>query len=502
MSGAAGAPSKQRRTPRKAGKKPQSAASPAPSRPLRSLLRPLGVMGYDAVEPALLAALANEEPLLLMSDHGAAKTFLLIRLAEALGLELRHYNASLLQFDDLAGFPIPDEEGGIRYAAPPGAIWGSEVVFLDEIGRCRPDIANKLFPIVHERRIQGVLLDRLRYRWAATNPPAEAADGESRDVYEGVEPLDPALADRFTWVVRLPAWRELPDTDRAAIVRGIPDRVSADAAGEVRGLVEGTRALLPEIEREWGETAVEYVLALAPALETMGVRVGGRRAGMLRRAVLGVSAACAALGRSTGEDAFVTALRCAIPDVVRRPVRASALAAAHGEAWSTVTRDPSEPEMLVLAVKDPVRRIALALDVPGLRTVVRGEVVTASLAELPPERVEMLAWHLLPRLAVHDDVPAPAVEAVAEALDTAVSGGISVRAHPAASGWIAELRTRAAQWPGAAGTSADFLFSVLIRSFPDRFRSNPSQAAIDDHFRRVTAFWNRCTLALGAVEGT
>lgn len=502
MSGAAGAPSKQRRTPRKAGKKPQSAASPAPSRPLRSLLRPLGVMGYDAVEPALLAALANEEPLLLMSEHGAAKTFLLIRLAEALGLELRHYNASLLQFDDLAGFPIPDEEGGIRYAAPPGAIWGSEVVFLDEIGRCRPDMANKLFPIVHERRIQGVLLDRLRYRWAATNPPAEAEDGESRDIYEGVEPLDPALADRFTWVVRLPAWRELPDTDRAAIVRGIPDRVSADAAGEVRGLVEGTRALLPEIEREWGETAVEYVLALAPALEKAGVRVGGRRASMLRRAVLGVSAACVALGRSTGEDAFMTGLRCAIPDVVRRPVRPSALAAAHAEAWCGVTRDPSEPEMLVMAVKDPVRRVALALDVPGLGAAIRGEVVTSSLAGLAPMQKEILAWHLLPRLAADEDVPAPAVEAVAEVLDTVVNGDIPVEAHPAASQWIAEFRTRAACWSGAAGPSAGFLFSVLVRTYPDPYQSTPTRVCIDAHFAKVTGFWTRCTKALGAVEGS
>src|SRR5690348_2037121 len=74
----------------------------ASAAPFRSLLRPLEIVGYDTIEPALLAALATEEPLLLVSDHGAAKTLLLCRLAEALGLELRHYNASLLQFDDLA----------------------------------------------------------------------------------------------------------------------------------------------------------------------------------------------------------------------------------------------------------------------------------------------------------------------------------------------------------------------------------------------------------------
>jgi MoxR-like ATPase len=58
--------------------------------PARSLLRPLGIVGYDGIEPAILAALATEEPLLLVSEHGAAKSLLLVRLAESLGLALRH----------------------------------------------------------------------------------------------------------------------------------------------------------------------------------------------------------------------------------------------------------------------------------------------------------------------------------------------------------------------------------------------------------------------------
>ena len=57
---------------------PASAPAIAPSPTPRSLLRPLGVVGYDALEPALLAALATEEPVLLVSDHGAAKTLLLV----------------------------------------------------------------------------------------------------------------------------------------------------------------------------------------------------------------------------------------------------------------------------------------------------------------------------------------------------------------------------------------------------------------------------------------
>ena len=85
---------------------PAIAPSPAP----RSLLRPLGVVGYDTLEPALLAALATEEPLLLVSDHGAAKTLLLVRLAHALGLALRlpRQHEHLRELLEQRLVPIPD----------------------------------------------------------------------------------------------------------------------------------------------------------------------------------------------------------------------------------------------------------------------------------------------------------------------------------------------------------------------------------------------------------
>ena len=70
-----------------------------------SYLRELGVFGFDHVEVVILAALVTEDPLLLIGRSGTGKTFLLNSLSEALGLEHRHYNASLISFDDLVGFP-------------------------------------------------------------------------------------------------------------------------------------------------------------------------------------------------------------------------------------------------------------------------------------------------------------------------------------------------------------------------------------------------------------
>ncbi len=71
------------------------------------------------------------------------------------------------------------------------------------------DVANKLFPLFHEKRIQGVAIERLRCRWTTTNPPpdAQASDDDSR--YDGEEPLDPALADRLAFIVSLPRFADL-----------------------------------------------------------------------------------------------------------------------------------------------------------------------------------------------------------------------------------------------------------------------------------------------------
>ena len=113
--------------------------------PLR-LMRRLNLFGLDFLDPIVLAALADERPLLLIGPHGTAKSELLNRLAGTLGLEHRHYNASLISFDDLLGYPVPDtERGTVKYLRTQGDLWDAQCVFLDEISRCRPETQNKLF---------------------------------------------------------------------------------------------------------------------------------------------------------------------------------------------------------------------------------------------------------------------------------------------------------------------------------------------------------------------
>ena len=120
-----------------------------------SYLVALDVFGFDKIEPAILASLVTEDPLLLIGRSGTGKTYLLNSLSEELGLEHRHYNASLISFDDLVGFPFPDSEnGGVKFLETPATVWGAESVLVDEISRCKPEHQNRLFSLVHERKVR------------------------------------------------------------------------------------------------------------------------------------------------------------------------------------------------------------------------------------------------------------------------------------------------------------------------------------------------------------
>lgn len=91
--------------------------------------------------------------ILLLRSAWHRESYVLERIATVLKLTWRHYNASLLNYDDLVGYPLPNARGELDFVRTPASIWDAEIVFFDEISRCRADLQNKLFPILHERRI-------------------------------------------------------------------------------------------------------------------------------------------------------------------------------------------------------------------------------------------------------------------------------------------------------------------------------------------------------------
>jgi len=336
------------------------------------LTQPLGLEGWSNLEPVLLAALASEEPLLLIGPHGSAKSFLLERLAQALELNYRFYNASLINYDDLVGIPMPDEERkSLRYISTPSAIWGAEVVFVDEINRTRPELQNKLFPIIHERRVQGIALEQLRYRWAAMNPPPSAeATEDAMDVYLGAEPLDPALADRFSFVIKVPGWEQLNEEQRRKILR---EQFCGpqDFAVAPQDLVHSARRHLKALRISPPRSLEDYILALVSHLSNNRIHLSVRRVSTLHRNILGVQAARTALYEKAYPDkakaadwktSALLAIQNGLPQVAQgHEMDQAVLLAAHRHAWEISKLDEANPWGRLLQIAEPLERLLAAV---------------------------------------------------------------------------------------------------------------------------------------------
>ena len=383
--------------------------------PLR-LMRRLNLFGLDFLDPIVLAALADERPLLLIGPHGTAKSELLNRVAATLQLEHRHYNASLISFDDLLGYPVPDaERNAIRYLRTPGDLWDAECVFLDEISRCRPETQNKLFSVIHEKRVQGLALPKLRYRWAAMNPPL-TAESEADEAYEGSLPLDPALADRFAYVVELPSLADLTPADRIALI-GRGGAVPASPP-DLRALVERTREAIAATTGDDRAWTARYVEGLVQPLVDARLAISGRRAVMLAGGIASVLAASRVLGRKLDlADCALVALRAGLPQRAQgRAIAAARLTAIHRAAVQAAGEAEGAPMRRIRSLPDPVARVARGLRLygEGVDKTELSTLVSEAFALLTVPRRYLLARHVLPQAAERDGLNAPAYELLAE----------------------------------------------------------------------------------------
>ena len=389
------------------------------SEPLR-LMRALNLVGLDFLDPLVLAALADERPLLLIGPHGSAKSELLNRLAAVLGLAHRHYNASLISFDDLLGYPVPDTgAAAVRYLRTPGDLWEAQSIFLDEISRCRPETQNKLFSVIHERRVQGLALPKLRYRWAAMNPPASDDDG-AEEGYEGSTPLDLALADRFAYVVELPGLIDMSPEDRVQLVGRGGGPVGLDVGAKLEQCILLTREAAARLPAEEGEWISRYVSELVTPLHEAQWPISGRRAVMIAGCVAFVRAANQVLGQAgTLKECALQTLRASLPQRARgRRIEASRLAAIHRLAAKAAGEPARSPWRRIRALKDPVERVAYALRHLGERPD-RSELstlVTDAFSALSLPRRYLFARHVLPIVAQRDCLTVPAYELLAAPL--------------------------------------------------------------------------------------
>jgi MoxR-like ATPase len=218
----------------------------------------------------------------------------------------------------------------VKFLETPATVWGAESVLIDEISRCKPEHQNRLFSLIHERRVQGLPLPKLRYRWAAMNP----AGGDQGDLesYAGSEPLDPALADRFALFIKALDWGSLTKEERLKVADPGGEGAVSQDDGELRRAIEAWRARFLEEVRRCPPEIAAYASAAVTMLNAAKVRVSPRRARILTRSLL---AAVIVTGRKS-EEVFKLVLECSLPHLTwAAEPAAEKVAAAHRGAWDS-----------------------------------------------------------------------------------------------------------------------------------------------------------------------
>lgn len=360
-----------------------------------AFLPSLGLHGADHLAPAILAALADTSPLLLIGPPGCGKSMLLERLAQALQLRYRHYNASLVNFDEVFGFPVPNQDRtGIVHLRGADSIWDAQCVFIDELSRCRPEMANRFFSVIHERRIGGHPLPELQFRWSAMNPPPKP-DGDEDHACLGALPLDAALADRFAWVLPMPAVGDMDAQTRLQLLRAA--RSAELRPVDVAELVAQTRHVAAAADED-REIADAWASALTVPLRDAGWPLTGRRMAMLASNAVWAWAAAQTL--QTGgnrSDAFLLALLYGLPQrATGAEVDYAKVLAVHRAAYAEAQQPTTGPLRQLREIADPVQRAAVALGMAAqLDRATLGVLVDDAFAGLAADRQLLFARNVL-----------------------------------------------------------------------------------------------------------
>ena len=216
----------------------------------------------------------------------------------------------------------------MRFLETPATVWSAESVLIDEISRSKPEQQNRLFSLVHERRVQGIALPKLRYRWAAMNPCS--TDQDSDENYTGSEPLDPALADRFALFVNALDWKDLSDEERRRVAEPVGEGRVADDGGGLKAQIEEWRSEFGARVGSCPELVLDYVTTAVTAMNTAEIRMSPRRSRLLARSLL---AATIVVGEPSSR-LFRLVLESSLPHVAWgvQP-RTEAVAAAHRAGW-------------------------------------------------------------------------------------------------------------------------------------------------------------------------
>lgn len=335
----------------------------------------LGLLGFDLLALSLVVALILDGSVLLVGNHGAGKTTLGRRLARALGLTFRLYDASKTPFEEVLGFIDPSSlaEGAARYVPTPLSAIGAGFIFIDELSRADPSMQSRFLELVFERTLMGEPLPGLHHVFAGMNPPTYLGAGE----------VDEALLGRFDQFVAVPTFCSMSPTDQRAAVQtmlALQDGPGAmpGPAGRVpdpshlQGFILAARAELEAVREACGAQVNSYVLALVRVLHSEGVELDARRVGMIQRNLLGAHAAVAAGWEGADDDdaRYCAIVQTSLPLVASDPdLDLGRIQSWHSIAWGTATAADGLGVIDVLGDGDPGRALDRYLEVAATLSV-------------------------------------------------------------------------------------------------------------------------------------
>jgi MoxR-like ATPase len=271
---------------------------------MTQILPQLGIYGWPLRdENFLLASLLTGDPLLMIGNHGAAKTGAATKVAETLGRRFIAYDASKALFEDVLGYPNVQklQQGVVEYIGSSVTIFDKEFVLLDELNRALPEMQSKWLEIIRSRRIMGFETN-VRWVWAAMNPCS----------YAGAQALDEALAGRFAFFVYPPDALSMSEEDRIRVARhlngddapalaewGDSVRKPTVSAENLKSVGAELHQILTTAAKRFRElqdgmpSLAEFLAKFADLLnrETKGeLQLDGRRLGFIYRNLLAVRA--------------------------------------------------------------------------------------------------------------------------------------------------------------------------------------------------------------------
>jgi len=173
------------------------------------ILEQLGIYGWKEPDENLaMASLLTGDPLLLIGNHGCAKTHLANKVAEALGKRFLVYDASKAMFEDVLGYPNVEKlkQGVVEYVPSKVTVWDKELILIDELNRAIPELQSKWLEIIRSRKIMG-FPTKVKWVWAAMNPMS----------YSATQALDEALIGRFALFIYPPDVLQMSEEDRIKV---------------------------------------------------------------------------------------------------------------------------------------------------------------------------------------------------------------------------------------------------------------------------------------------